>query len=128
MRRRQLELFPTQDADALMAHVLQVMREETTAPIENPLPSLGGLLGGQAKAVHDAAPRLAAALMGETLTKACAYAMAVLERSFPGQRVRLYMNRSGEERVCALGGAVAPDTCRVMIQDGTGSFQALPCA
>ncbi|MEE1209198.1 MAG: L-serine ammonia-lyase, iron-sulfur-dependent subunit beta, partial [Parafannyhessea umbonata] len=60
MRRRQLELFPTQDADALMAHVLQVMREETTAPIENPLPSLGGLLGGQAKAVHDAAPRLAA--------------------------------------------------------------------
>ncbi len=81
MRRRQLELFPTQDADALMAHVLQVMREETTAPIENPLPSLGGLLGGQAKAVHDAAPRLAAALMGETLTKACAYAMTVLERS-----------------------------------------------
>ena len=81
MRRRQLELFPTQDADALMAHVLQVMREETTTPIERPLPSLGGLLGGQAKAVHDAAPRLAAALMGETLTRACAYAMAVLERS-----------------------------------------------
>lgn len=81
MRRRELELFPTADADAAMAHVLSVMREEVTAPIEDPQPSLGGLLGGEARALRDGAPRLAGALMGDTLTTACAYAMATLERS-----------------------------------------------
>ena len=68
------------------------------------------------------------ALMEGTFSAFVENSMAVLERSTPGQRVRLYMNRTGETKECALGGAVAPDTCRVMIQDGTGSFAALPCA
>ncbi len=52
-------------AIAAMRRVLDVMREETTAPIVNPQRSLGGLIGGDAKLV-DATGRndLSASLMG----------------------------------------------------------------
>ncbi|MCH4052976.1 MAG: L-serine ammonia-lyase, iron-sulfur-dependent subunit beta [Atopobiaceae bacterium] len=81
MRRREQELSPEADVDAAMARVLEAMREETAAAIRDPKPSLGGLIGGQARAVAEGAPRLAGALMGETLTRAVAAAMAVIERS-----------------------------------------------
>ena len=69
-------------AIAAMRRVLDVMREETTAPIANPQRSLGGLIGGEAKLV-DATRRndLSASLMGPVQTDAVARAMAVLERS-----------------------------------------------
>lgn len=81
MRERELELEPSADVDARMAKIIEVMREETVRPIEKPEPSLGGLLGGQAKAVADGAERISNVLLGSTLSKATAYAMAVLERS-----------------------------------------------
>ncbi len=81
MRKREQELSPDTDVDARMARVISVMREETRATIEKPEPSLGGLIGGQAQAVAQGNPSLASALLGGTLTKAIAYAMAVLERS-----------------------------------------------
>ena len=68
-------------AAASMARVVEVMREEVSAPLSEPRRSLGGFIGGEAKAVADAAPRLASALMGEVQSRAVAYAMAVLERS-----------------------------------------------
>ena len=81
MRAREAELLGAEAADAGMGRVLAVMRDETHAPLESPQPSLGGLIGGQARSVRDASGALAAPLMGETLTRAVAYAMAVLERS-----------------------------------------------
>lgn len=83
MRRREAELgsCSLDEVDAHMAQVLFAMRGETTDPIANPLPSLGGLIGGHARAVFDAAEECAPALMGTTLTRAAAYAMATLERS-----------------------------------------------
>lgn len=81
MRRREEELEPHEDVDARMAHVLEVMRDETTGPIERPERSLGGLIGGQARSLLDRGEELAGGLLGTTLTKAAAYAMATLERS-----------------------------------------------
>lgn len=81
MRLRERELDPDADADAAMCRILEAMRAETCGPIERPSLSLGGLLGGQARAVSQAGASLATPLMGETLTRAVAYAMATLERS-----------------------------------------------
>jgi L-serine dehydratase len=81
MRTREKEVDPTCDADARMRRVLEAMREEIALPQRDSGRSLGGLLGGEARAVADAADMLAPALLGGTLSKAPAYAMAVLERS-----------------------------------------------
>lgn len=64
-----------------MRRVLDVMREETTAPVREPRASLGGLIGGEARLIDQARGRLAARLMGEVQTDAVTRAMAVLERS-----------------------------------------------
>ena len=66
---------------ARMARVIEVMREETSAPLEHPSRSLGGLIGGEAKRVAEAAGAYAPALLGAVQADATARAMAVLERS-----------------------------------------------
>lgn len=68
-------------ASTSMARVIAVMREETTAPLTEPNRSLGGLIGGEAKAVRDASELLAPALLGKVQSDATARALAVLERS-----------------------------------------------
>ena len=81
MRLRE-ELMTSPDiARRQMDRVIEVMRSETTAPLEHPQRSLGGFLDGQARDVHQAGGRLSASLMGPTQTEAVARAMAVLERS-----------------------------------------------
>ena len=82
MAVREARLTGEQHAVAAMRRVLEVMREETTAPIAAPQRSLGGLIGGEAKLV-DATCRndLSTNLMGAVQTEAVARAMAVLERS-----------------------------------------------
>ena len=82
MAVREARLTGEAHAIAAMRRVLDVMREETTAPIANPQRSLGGLIGGEAKLV-DATCRndLSTSLMGPVQTDAVARAMAVLERS-----------------------------------------------
>lgn len=82
MAVREARLTGEAHAIAAMRRVLDVMREETTAPISNPQRSLGGLIGGEAKLV-DATGRndLSISLMGAVQTDAVARAMAVLERS-----------------------------------------------
>ena len=64
-----------------MRRVVEVMREETSAPIAAPSRSLGGFIGGEARLVSTGSARWAGALMGPTQTDAVARAMAVLERS-----------------------------------------------
>ena len=65
-----------------LARSIQIMKDSTHDPIENPGPSMGGLLGGESKAVWQSAfgaKSAQPALCGTTLSKAIAYAMAVLE-------------------------------------------------
>lgn len=83
MRERECELsaITPDTADKNMRKVLLVMQEESTATLESPERSLGGLLFGQAKRVAEAPDALKAALMGSAMTDAVSYAMATLERS-----------------------------------------------
>ena len=82
MAVREASLIGEDRAVQSMRRVLDVMRDETTAPIRAPQRSLGGFIGGEARDVAaGAAGRLSAALMGEVQTMAVARAMAVLERS-----------------------------------------------
>ncbi len=81
MRCREEELFGAKRAHRAMARTIEVMRSETTEPLTHPAPSLGGLIGGEAARLHNAAKRYAAGLMGAVQSEAVAQAMAVLERS-----------------------------------------------
>lgn len=81
MRLRELGLTGEERAEASMRRVIEVMREETSAPIAAPARSLGGFIGGEARLVNTGSARWAGALMGATQTDAVARAMAVLERS-----------------------------------------------
>ncbi len=80
MRRRECVLGET-TVDAItrrMARVLEIMRQSATIPLTNPVRSMGGLIGGEAKhlAAHAAQKK---EICGPMLQKAITYAMAVLE-------------------------------------------------
>ena len=66
-----------------MARSIEIMRASTRGPIAEPVKSMGGLLGGESQAVwnhaFEAKSPAPAPLCGTTLSKAIAYAMAVLE-------------------------------------------------
>lgn len=81
MELRERGLTGAERAAASMRRVIEVMREETSAPIAAPARSLGGFIGGEAQLVDRGAARWACPLMGEVQTQAVARAMAVLERS-----------------------------------------------
>ncbi len=81
MELREAELRPGEDVAALMGQVADTMRHEVESAIDEPKRSLGGLLGGQARRVATFDEAASAQLLGTTLTRAAAYAMAVLERS-----------------------------------------------
>lgn len=61
-----------------MARVLEIMRQSATIPLEQPVRSVGGLIGGEARylAAHAAAKQ---GICGPVLQRAVTYAMAVLE-------------------------------------------------
>ena len=61
-----------------MARALEIMRESATQPLKNPVRSMGGLIGGEAKrlAAHAARKK---SLCGPVLQRAITYAMGVLE-------------------------------------------------
>ncbi len=81
MREREEALRGVAETRAALARVIEVMRRETTEPLAAPAPSLGGLIGGEARRVASAAETEAPLLMGAVQTDAVARAMAVLERS-----------------------------------------------
>ncbi len=81
MEQREFRLTGTERARAAMDRVVEVMRDETSAPIEDPQPSLGGFIGGEAKRVQETSQALSPTLMGHVQADACARALAVLERS-----------------------------------------------
>lgn len=81
IRLREEGLSGAGRADEAMRRVIEVMRDETSAPVREPSRSLGGFIGGEARLVDAGKARWAEPLMGATQTDAVARAMAVLERS-----------------------------------------------
>ena len=80
MRIREIELGET-TAEAVkekMTRVLEIMREAARSPIEKPVKSMGGLIGGEARKlnIHSQEKK---GLCGDFLQKAITYAMATLE-------------------------------------------------
>lgn len=64
--------------EARMREVLRIMRQAATEPLSSPRRSMGGLIGGEAGRIerHRQAGK---SICGDTLTRAVAFAMAVLE-------------------------------------------------
>lgn len=82
MLQRECDLGGIDAADVLarLTGSLEIMKNAAHSPIANPVRSLGGLIGGEGKKITDAAAGgQVPVLCGEPLTKAIAYAMAVLE-------------------------------------------------
>lgn len=79
MRAREEELRGREAAMTQMRRVLSVMRAEVSEPVSHPEASMGGMIGGEARALAGCAD--AARLCGGTLTRANVYALATLERS-----------------------------------------------
>lgn len=80
MRRREVALCGETATAATMDRTIQTMRDEVHAPLDHPQSSLGGLIGGEAKAFN-ATRGTNLSICGDALSAAVAYAMATLERS-----------------------------------------------
>lgn len=80
MRQRECDLgeIPGDMADHKMNQVLEVMRNAAHQPLKNPVKSMGGLIGGEARKLSDHAAR-GKSICGEVLERAITYAVAVLE-------------------------------------------------
>lgn len=80
MRQREIQVGERDAAetDKKMARVLEIMKEAAFSPIQHPIRSMGGLIGGESKKLseHFASGN---GLCGELLEKAMIYAMATLE-------------------------------------------------
>ena len=80
MRRREwIQGETTEEAvNRRMERVLEIMRQSATIPLERPVRSMGGLIGGEAQhlAAHAAEKQ---SICGPVLQRAVTYAMAVLE-------------------------------------------------
>ena len=79
MRRRECELGETTRdvVDHRMMRALEIMRSSATQPLKNPLKSMGGLIGGEAKKLSSHAAK-GKAICGDVLVRAINYAVAVL--------------------------------------------------
>lgn len=77
-RERDLADLPRDEVVHRMGKAWEIMKNSAHEGLEKPRRSMGGLIGGEARLVAD---RLAAgeSVAGETLSRATAYAMAVLE-------------------------------------------------
>ena len=80
MRRREWTQGETTEeaVNRRMERVLEIMRQSATIPLERPVRSMGGLIGGEARQLADHAAG-AGGICGPVLQRAVTYAMAVLE-------------------------------------------------
>ena len=80
MRQREIILGETtaQEADRRMDRVLSIMKDAAFSPVETPVKSMGGLIGGEARALSLFQSR-GKSLCGDVLGKGITYAMATLE-------------------------------------------------
>lgn len=70
--------MPAAEATARMTRAWEIMKESARIPVNSPVKSMGGLIGGEAKKLseHQAAGK---SICGDALGKAVTYSMAVLE-------------------------------------------------
>lgn len=59
-----------------MKRILEIMRDSATMPVNTPIKSMGGLIGGEARKLNEYREK---SISGDVLNKAVMYAMAVLE-------------------------------------------------
>ena len=80
MKLRETEIFqtPQQEVEQKMRKALSIMKDSVKAPLEEPVPSVGGLIGGEAKKLKEHYDQ-GKSISGTILSKASMYAMAVLE-------------------------------------------------
>lgn len=80
MRRRETEEggLTRAEAENRMQRALEIMRNAAARPIDHPVPSMGGLIGGEAQKLHRHADQGACAC-GTLLSRTMMYAVAVLE-------------------------------------------------
>ena len=80
MRRRETEEggLARAETENRMQRALEIMRNAAARPIDHPVPSMGGLIGGEAQKLHRHADQGACAC-GTLLSRAMMYAVAVLE-------------------------------------------------
>ena len=80
MRRRETEEggLTRAEAENRMQRALEIMRNAAARPIDHPVPSMGGLIGGEAQKLHRHADQGACAC-GTLLSQAMTYALAVRE-------------------------------------------------
>ncbi len=80
MKTREIQLAETTEdiVDTKMDRVLSIMKEAAFSPLENPVKSMGGLIGGESQKLNH---HLLSGngMCGELLEKAITYAMATLE-------------------------------------------------
>lgn len=80
MRQRECDMGETtmDTIEYKMKQVMEIMRNSATGPIKSPTPSMGGLIGGEAKklATHYSKGK---SICGSVLSRAITYSMAVLE-------------------------------------------------
>ena len=80
MRQREIIIgeMPEQEVDSRMTCVLEIMKEAAFSPLEHPVKSMGGLIGGESKKLfqHQTSGK---GICGDLLEKAITYAMATLE-------------------------------------------------
>ena len=80
MRLREIELGETtaETVKERMSRVLEIMKDSARSPIERPVKSMGGLIGGEARKLSLHAQN-SQGLCGDLLQRAITYAMATLE-------------------------------------------------
>lgn len=80
MRQREIRIgeMPETEVDTRMARVLEIMKDAAFSPLEHPVKSMGGLIGGEAKKLfmHQSSGK---GICGKLLENAVTYAMATLE-------------------------------------------------
>ncbi len=80
MRKREASEFGTsyEETDRRMKEAYRIMKEACHKPLDEPVTSMGGLIGGEAEKVRDRR-RLGKSICGSMLSKAITYSLAVLE-------------------------------------------------
>ena len=68
-----------EEIEKRLTKALEIMRDSARQPLSEPRRSIGGLLGGEAKRVYEHAKADGGGVCGDTLSRAIAYSMAVLE-------------------------------------------------
>ena len=80
MKKREIELFQIteQEVEGKMKRALEIMKNSVKEPLSQPVKSVGGLIGGEAKKLEEHRSR-GKSICGTMLSRAMTYAMAVLE-------------------------------------------------